>query len=649
MKKSFIAILLLFSLQTLSGQSLIHEKLKWLEKPEIHEIDPVHNQEPAVIIADFRFIDYQVTPYVQTQYYTVHKIVKVNNDAGIEKFNKVYIPAGRGPLVDLKVRTISPDNQVQSFDQENLKELSNANGSGDFMIFAVEGVQTGGEIEYIYTLRQAVRSFGREVYQQEFPVLNASFELKAPNQLSFATKSYNGFPDSFGSFASHHKKIKVQNIPGLSEEQYSSFKSKLQRVDYKLVSTPNGVDLINWESISKNLFKTVQGNKGSAAARKFIKNLKLDGKTEAQKLMLIEKSIKESFTIEASGKDEYSDALFVFKNKVGNAVGMARVYTRLFEKLGVRFDVVFTSSRFLGSVDEDFPHSMDLRDILFYFPDYDKYISPKLAHMRFGPAPNVNEGNTALFIRTGYDYSTKGLRRVGQEVRTIHVSSADDNHLGTNAVVKLSPAKDALDIQLERFYQGHQAYLFRHLFGTSSPERLEDLQKDIVVSDIDDAAITDFRMENDDLALSADKNSYFRMHMKVTAKSLVQKAGNDYLVSIGKVIGKQAEMYEEKDRVTDIILFDTKQYKHQITLEVPEGYMVQGLEQLQIDNSVELDQKVVMHFQSDYTYEGNTLTITAKEEYEILSLDKSHYPQYQKVVNSAADFNKIVLVLAPKQ
>ena len=77
--------------------------------------------------------------------------------------------------------------------------------------------------------------------------------------------------------------------------------------------------------------------------------------------------------------------------------------------------------------------------------------------------------------------------------------------------------------------------------------------------------------------------------------------------------------------------------------------MVQGLEQLQIENSVELDQKVVMHFQSDYTYEGNTLTITAKEEYEILSLDKSHYPQYQKVVNSAADFNKIVLVLAPKQ
>jgi len=55
-----------------------------------------------------------------------------------------------------------------------------------------------------------------------------------------------------------------------------------------------------------------------------------------------------------------------------------------------------------------------------------------------------------------------------------------------------------------------------------------------------------------------------------------------------------------------------------------------------------------MGFTSTYKIEGNTLSISVREEYRLVQYPLSIYEQYKTIINAAADFNKIVLILEKK-
>ena len=55
-----------------------------------------------------------------------------------------------------------------------------------------------------------------------------------------------------------------------------------------------------------------------------------------------------------------------------------------------------------------------------------------------------------------------------------------------------------------------------------------------------------------------------------------------------------------------------------------------------------------MVFQKHYSLEGNVLTVTADEHYRETHVAPELFEAYRTVINSAADFNKVTLVLEPK-
>lgn len=55
-----------------------------------------------------------------------------------------------------------------------------------------------------------------------------------------------------------------------------------------------------------------------------------------------------------------------------------------------------------------------------------------------------------------------------------------------------------------------------------------------------------------------------------------------------------------------------------------------------------------MSFVSGFTKEGNNVNIHVREEYRNLYYPVSQYEDFKKIINAAADFNKIVLVLEKK-
>jgi hypothetical protein len=83
-----------------------------------------------------------------------------------------------------------------------------------------------------------------------------------------------------------------------------------------------------------------------------------------------------------------------------------------------------------------------------------------------------------------------------------------------------------------------------------------------------------------------------------------------------------------------------------ITVVLPAGTKVENLASLKVERSLVRDGKELLRFHSDYTLEGNTLTVTVEEFYKVCQLPLSEFEAYRSVVNAAADFNKVTLVLA---
>ncbi|WP_374958832.1 hypothetical protein [Gilvibacter sp.] len=52
-------------------------------------------------------------------------------------------------------------------------------------------------------------------------------------------------------------------------------------------------------------------------------------------------------------------------------------------------------------------------------------------------------------------------------------------------------------------------------------------------------------------------------------------------------------------------------------------------------------------FRSSYELDGNILRIKADEYYRVNIMKKELFEEFRTVINSAADFNKVVLILEP--
>jgi hypothetical protein len=104
-------------------------------------------------------------------------------------------------------------------------------------------------------------------------------------------------------------------------------------------------------------------------------------------------------------------------------------------------------------------------------------------------------------------------------------------------------------------------------------------------------------------------------------------------------------MYREDDRMTDIENDYNRGYDRVIKVNLPEGYTIKNPDDVVLDVTYHDDGKMPYLFQSAYALENGVLTVTIKEYYKELYAPLARYEDYRKVINAAADFNKVTLVL----
>lgn len=626
----------------------LYSTYDWEASPQVAVVTKEESEHPAVILAHMQFSELLLSNGSANSYITEHKIIHLNTQAGVEKFNKVYIPLrASSQVVSIKVRSIDPSGKITNLRKENLKELNNVEGYGNFKIFAVEGITVGGEIEYLYTVKSSPEMYGREIFQTTVPVRSMSFALIYPRTIEYSARSYNGLSKPvYQDYDPKRKSISVavSNVPAAQEEEYSSEVAERMRLDYKFESNAVLDHPFTWDDMSDQLLKNSHDPKGAGKVAKFLRSLNLEQASEEEKIRKLEQHIKTNFTIKDGNNPAYDDIREVLATHVGSDGGILKLYLAALTEMKVHTQLVFTLARTQGPIDFSYSTPLVLQEALLYFPDYNKYIAPTLPYMRFGPAPDNIGGNNGLFITFVNQEGKLTFRSC--RVQQIDMLSHEHNKMGVNATIRIK--NGVPEVMSETFWQGYRAARYRGIYQNTKGAQREEFLENVTLSGIENLTITKRTAEGEDVNLSGDIDSFFKIKTECLAPAILEGAGNDYLISIGKVIGKQSELYQERKRQTNIYVPITANYFHELVLEIPDGYTCSGQEAARIHNTVkDENQNVVMEFKSDYQIEGNKLTIKVNEVYKVLFLKKEKYDEYRAVINSAADFNKLVVVLTP--
>ncbi len=637
----------------------------WEENRNRNEIPSNLEDEVSVVFLDKNMIEYFYLPEQENVvlYKTHHVIRWLGSTDAVERYNAIFIPLGEGTLEKLKVRSISPNGKVVISDQNNLKEIKDEESGRGYKMFAIEGIEKGSEIEYFYTTKEPVfggNQEGREYMQSNTPTRNVSFELISPSFLNFEVRGYNGLSDVELIEDTENEKriqrIEMDSVASLNDEPFAYADPNKMRVDYKLAYNLAANSRQRFYTFSDaarqiySIFCQTRDKKEEKALKKIYKDIDIKEKdTEEIRINKIENYLKVKVQGTESPAANFTDIEEIEKTKIANERGLVRLFTTLLETAEVDYELVLTSDRSEVKFDKDFDYWGNMREFLIYFPNTKKYLSPATPLYRYGIVPDTWTATNGLFIRR---------MKVGDEVfgmgtvREIKPLEGDQNFSNINLKMKFNEDMDAVLSQLKYGFGGLSAVGIQPIIPYLSDEKRVEMIESVLRGLSADADFKDIELENETMNTDLLKNE-FAIKTNFASKSWLEKAGNKYLFAIGKCIGPQSELYQEKERKLAVENGHNRIYKRKLIFEVPEGYQVKNLEDLKLnvvfdkDNKEETTKSNTKNcgFTSDYTQKGNTITVDIFEYYYEIYLPLADFEQYRKVINAAADFNKIVLVV----
>ena len=79
---------------------------------------------------------------------------------------------------------------------------------------------------------------------------------------------------------------------------------------------------------------------------------------------------------------------------------------------------------------------------------------------------------------------------------------------------------------------------------------------------------------------------------------------------------------------------------------MPKGVTAKNLEKFNMNFKTDLNNKTEAGFVSSYTEKEGVITVTNTEFYNVVNYPLEKFNEYKDVINAAADFNKIVIMLS---
>jgi hypothetical protein len=655
MKTLLTLVVFLFAAVAGNAQLTSYTGFVMTEKPVLHTIEKEFENESAVFVKDSRKLEIVPTKDGASFYTSFHKIIRINDEKGLESFNKIYIPVSAYmEIVSIKARAINHFGKVIDVQPDAIKDYTDDDNQ-QYKIFAIDGLGNGSEVEYMYTMKRSPYFFGKETFQMRFPVQGAELEIVTPAGIKFEAKAYNSQSQPEEK-TDDSKGVRIiyfssKNIPAYTEEKYAMIGPALLQVQYKLSYTQSkgmNTRMFTWSELAKSVYEIYNDftKKEKEAANWFYKKVDVkDGDNEEQKIRKIEHYVKLNIkTGEDVDGDDFDDFDKIKQNKIASTRGICRLTAAMLQKAGIPYEVVITGDRGKYLIEKKFEYWNNAQNIILHFPATGKYIAPSAFLYRYPFIPPGWAGANAMYCAP---VEVGDVKSALAEIKVVPIEPANQTLHNIESVLSFNKGMDTVFVEAKHIHTGYTAPLYKAQLLFLPPDDQKSFMKEMARNSAKTETILSQTVANKELDVT-ESNKPFVITLKLASVDLIESAGNKILLKIGDCIGPQVEMYNERERIFDIEIDYPHLLERKLVLEIPAGYKVKNPEDAVFNISYSTNNKVTMAFISSYQLVDNKLEITISEQYNQLRWPKADVNDYMKVVNAAADFNKVVLVLEKK-
>lgn len=508
------------------------------------------------------------------------------------------------------VQEVSLDDYVDVKEGKNDKDLSQK--------IAVPGLEVGDcidvfSLDQIDTQEQQLDPF-YFVLRQDEPVLYTKVHCVLDQSLATVYRTMNGAPD-FTQTTDKDKNAVLDMVMDKPVDAESSiwYNSLEQSPFIEMYITPTKAKVAVVEKAMRQ--KGVRGNPDVTPILqddwKLLKSYVSKGGYSPAGLPSTYKSVFKSAKKEGMSAEEKADRIYSFEYVSGGASQRAfNTVANYLRKLGVEIEMGITTP--FGALPVDKLINYNSTSWFFRLKGTDVYYFPGTYPKVASEIPYIYQGR-------------KAYMQDSEEQITIPVSQAEDNKSVNDMVVKLDGTK--LDISRKVTYSGEQKMYGQSLvspdntlFGSS---QLEAYWRYLKYDDKDPyscytkkesaelkGAFNEYRKNAIDL-FKAEISSYhdgdpvqvggygvdcvgirrdssnFVYHVDYVMDGMVKRAGNNYLLSVGKLIGSSLKLEgKDRERIDDVWRKMAFVDEWNIEIPLPQGYKVSAEALKKIETSV---------------------------------------------------------------
>lgn len=508
------------------------------------------------------------------------------------------------------VQEVSLDDYVDVKEGKNDKDLSQK--------IAVPGLEVGDcidvfSLDQIDTQEQQLDPF-YFVLRQDEPVLYTKVHCVLDQSLATVYRTMNGAPD-FTQTTDKDKNAVLDMVMDKPVDAESSiwYNSLEQSSFIEMYITPTKAKVAVVEKAMRQ--KGVRGNPDVTPILqddwKLLKSYVSKGGYSPAGLPSTYKSVFKSAKKEGMSAEEKADRIYSFEYVSGGA--SQRVFNTVanyLRKLGVEIEMGITTP--FGALPVDKLINYNSTSWFFRLKGTDVYYFPGTYPKVASEIPYIYQGR-------------KAYMQDSEEQITIPVSQAEDNKSVNDMVVKLDGTK--LDISRKVTYSGEQKMYGQSLvspdntlFGSSQLEaywrylkyddkdpyscytKKESAELKGAFNEYRKNAIDPFKAEIssyhdgdpvqvggygvDCVGIRRD-SSNFVYHVDYVMDGMVKRAGNNYLLSVGKLIGSSLKLEgKDRERIDDVWRKMAFVDEWNIEIPLPQGYKVSAEALKKIETSV---------------------------------------------------------------
>lgn len=630
----------------ITSSNLVLAQSNWEKQPKIHALDAAYNKESLVLILDDRSINYEHDAAKKD--YAIrrvtHRIFKLVDEKGVESLNKQIIPTGYDvTITEKKFRLIKTNGKVIEVADKDIKSSTDENGLLQYHV-AYEDAGVGDEIEYYLVEKESFKPFGGEYLQFSIPVLQSNLTISAPTDISLKTKSYNDYPtltiDTVDNIVYH--KASQKNIATIEEEKYAYPRLYYKKVNYKVnaAASMGYIPLFTWNDLAKQRHNFLYNitDKEKKSVQKYLASLKINEDLSVEeKIALLEDGIKNNILLNDELEDpKYNELDYLLDKKTTFKQGYLKLFVNCLELLGIKHEAGMGNDKYETTLDEQFENWNNLSDYYIYINNSKQYILPIEITLRYPSLTPESEGAKGVFIKR---LSANNVTTATANFRTLPTTSYKHNNHDLDIKVDLNNSFQPV-VNINHIFTGLSANGLREIATYITKENEVKFVNSLIDFINEEDEIKKYSFTNKGVEHYRD-NKPLIINAVVNAPNLVETAGNKYLFKIGNLIGRQEELYQEKQRQLPIIMPYPHGLKRTIKIEIPEGYKVVNPEILQ----KKLGAAEKYGFESSYQLNNNTLVVELYEYYAASEYAPEEYEKFRAVINAAADFNKLTLII----